>query len=482
MATPANPTSTPVWSAQQQTVLAATDSRVHVIALAGTGKTETLLGFARQRPRARWRYLTFGRAMADAVQSRLPSNVRAGTFHALAHARFGAPLGAKLYQRFSADATRRAVGWATFPGWEAGVAALREWRSAFLASADPLPALGQLPPLAWQWLVARPDLLSAIGGPDGFIVAAERFWEATLDPRQGEIDAPGEVPVKRMALAGMDWGADGLLIDEAQDLTPCLAQALAEQKAVAVFAGDPAQALYGWRGAGCAWPPVKESTFPLTGSWRFGAEVAALANERLKHLGRSERLAGLRSDSSVSDGPTWQSGTTWIARTQAGAVAGALAALAADQHPGWVGRGTLHRLEALVDLAAGRTARDPWLAGLRDLDAVARVARESGDLEWRTAARLVAKTPGTRLEEALRALGSNGGTVSVATIHQSKGQTFARAALAPDLRWNASEEEEQRVNYVALTRSPHLVLDPATREACLTPGFEVPDRGWDDGF
>lgn len=478
------------FSPQQEAVLDAVAPRLEVVALAGTGKTTVLMEYARRRPRARWRYLTFSRALADEAKALFPSNVRAGTFHALAHPRFGAPLGAKLNQRFDAQAVRRLVGWEDFPGWETAVAALREWRAGFLSSPDPLPSLSQLPPQAWAWLVARPGLLEAIDGSKGFMVAAERLWEATIDPRVGSIDAPGDTSVKLMALAGMDFGADGLLVDEAQDMTACIAHALGAQRAPALLVGDPSQNLYAWRGAGTAWSP--SGAMALTGSFRFGEEVAGLANAQLARLGRVERLQGLREESGIvaAQGEALSPGTTCLARTQAGAMQWALKAKAQGMPVRWVGKGTLRRLASLVDMAQGRPSRDPWLSGLDSIDAVAQVAQESGAKEWRAAARLVMKEDASRLQHVLGELSQGEGAkdgIWVATVHQAKGKTFARVRLSDDLRFADPSEEEMRVCYVALTRSAHLEASPTLLEsACgkdVSPPIPSPSlQEVDDGF
>ena len=473
------------WSAEQSSVIESDLGRLDVVALAGTGKTSVLMAYAQRRQRARWRYLTFSRALADQARDTFPVNVRASTFHALAHPRFGAPLGSKLNQRFSADAVRRLVGWPQFPGWESAVAALQQWREGFLASAAPLPALSQLPAQAWSWLVARPGLLEAIDGSAGFMRAAEKLWEATIDPRATSIDAPGDVSVKLMALAGAEVGADGLLIDEAQDMTPCLAGLLALQKVPTVVVGDPSQNLYAWRSAAQGWVPGPDA-LGLTGSWRFGDPVAQLANARLAVLGRPERLTGMKSSSSVRvDEGVLSSGTTCLARTQAGAMECALRAHAQGLSPRWVGKGTLRRLASLVDLALGRASQDPWLAGLASVDEVSKVARSAGALEWRAAAKLVSSQDPKGLEQMIHALQSpTPGDVAVATVHQAKGRTFDKVRLAKDFRWADPTEEETRVAYVALTRSAHLEL-PEVGVGWMSASSSSPStaiESLDDGF
>lgn len=476
------------WTAEQEAILANPHPRLDVVALAGTGKTAVLGEYARRRAHGKWRYLTFNRALANQAPEMLPSNTRVSTFHGLAYPRFGAPLDKKLGRRFDPQAVRRAVGWSEFPGWEVAVAALREWRKAFLASSSALPSVSQLPTQSWAWLNAHPGVLTAIGGAQGLQEAIDTFWQATIDARQVGVDAPMDVSVKLMALGQAPWWADGLLIDEAQDMTPCLAAAMELQKIPVLAVGDPSQTLYAWRRAGTAWPSA-EHRLALTGSFRFGEQVAEVANAMLEKLGQAEHLRGLHPNSSlgVTDAPL-QPGTTWVARTQAGAWQGVIAALEAGLKPGWVGKGTLGRLQATLDLALGRPVRDPWLAGVHSVEALKEVAESTGALEWKAAANLVLKRGASAVEQALVALSDpSQANVHITTVHQAKGQTFARVRLGEDLRWDSQDPEEWRVNYVALSRSAVLEFSTAGWNAFAINRQAAAPRSahtWDgdDGF
>lgn len=479
------------WTAQQQALLERPEDRLDVVALAGTGKTTVLLEYARRRPHAQWRYLTFNRSLADALAPQVPAQVQVRTFHSLAFARFGADLGNKVNRRFDPERVRRLVGWSAFPGWENAVATLREWRKGFLASADELPALGHLPPSAWSWLAGRSAVLDAIGGTAGFLRAAEQFWAATVDPRQEAIDAPLDVAVKRMVMAEAIWAKHGLLIDEAQDLTPCLLAGLAQQPVAKVIVGDPYQQLYAWRMARQAWPDLQHPPQGLTQAFRFGPEIAALANRALATLGSPWQIEGVGPNPvpAFAVAPVdWSASPTWLARTQAGALEGALAALAAGQAPRWLGKASLARIGAVLDVAQGRSTSHPWVKGLASLDELEELAVRSGALEWQSAVRLVQRQGADTLERGLEALRATPpGTVHVGTVHQAKGQTFDWVHLAPDLRWESNDAQERAIHYVALTRSPKLGLDPAAEQRFerwlgATSTAAVPPLQMDDGF
>lgn len=472
------------WDSQSHEIFKTSSYPLNIVALAGTGKTELLMEFARCHDRMKWRYLAFNKSLLESMNSKFPPNVRGKTFHAIAYARFAEPFKKKLHINFNLQAVRRLVGWSEFEGWEIAVTALRQWRKEFMASASELPALGQLPLEYWKWIHSHPHILNEIGGPDGFVRAAEKLWSGTIDPRQETINTPLDAPLKLMCLADFKWGTHGVLVDESQDLSACLIYALQKQKIPVVMVGDPSQNLYEWRVGKGNWNP--ENRFNLTGSWRFGSEVADKANHFLKALGRTEFLEGKKENSSFkASGIVWKENLTWISRTQAGAMEGAISALKAGYRPSWVGQGTLDRISALMDLSQHRSSLNPWLSGLKSLDEVQKMAEESGSLEWKSSLKLLRSMSTEKLKEVLSVLNQpNRGNVQVTTVHQAKGKTFEETYLHTDLKWDSNLSEEMRINYVGLTRSAHVQIEQESLEKFTpTSKIEVENGNLsDDGF
>ncbi|KAJ6256250.1 hypothetical protein Dda_9085 [Drechslerella dactyloides] len=93
-----------------------------------------------------------------------------------------------------------------------------------------------------------------------------------------------------------------VMFDEAQDANPCMANIILRQREAAaiIIIGDPYQMIYGFRGARneCfdddKLPP--DRTFHLTNSFRFGQDVADVANLILGTIGERKLLRGIRSD------------------------------------------------------------------------------------------------------------------------------------------------------------------------------------------
>lgn len=447
-----------VWTKEQSSIISQPLGKMNIVALAGTGKTSVLMEYARQKSRIKWKYVTYNKSMSEAAQSLFPMNVKGSTFHALAYSRFGPALASKMNRRFSPEDTRVLVGWDKFEGWEMAVAALREWRKGYMASPADFPSIAQLPKQAWSWLNAFPNVLGAIDGTEGFIRAAEVFWQATINPRAEMIDAPMDVMIKLMTLMKGNWGSAGLLVDESQDLSANIIEAISEQEIPVMMVGDPAQDLYEWKGGYKKWPVLEFPVHTMQRSLRFGPEVAELANGVLAQLDRKERLEGANAHSGLAPF-AWKKGATWIARTQAGALEGAMDAIKHGYKPVWVGKGTLARIQSLLDVYQGRRVNEPWLAGLKSIKDVERVAAETGAQEWKSGLNLLRKFKAEELERVIDLLASEGeNTVSVTTVHQAKGQTFDHVLLGKDMKWEDASHEEKRIQYVALTRSPYLSL------------------------
>ena len=62
---------------------------VKLVAFAGTGKTTTLVGYAKARPQCRLLYLCYNKSVEIAAKQKFPPNVTCKTAHGLAYASIG---------------------------------------------------------------------------------------------------------------------------------------------------------------------------------------------------------------------------------------------------------------------------------------------------------------------------------------------------------------------------------------------------------
>ena len=75
---------------------------------------------------------------------------------------------------------------------------------------------------------------------------------------------------------------DALLVDEAQDMNPCMLDVVRRQIQPKIFVGDPHQQIYAFRGSVNVLDLLEAShTYALTQSFRFGEPIAFAAQSIL---------------------------------------------------------------------------------------------------------------------------------------------------------------------------------------------------------
>ncbi len=126
---------------------------------------------------------------------------------------------------------------------------------------------------------------------------SQRLWDAfeTLS-----IPIPHDVYFKIWALGNPQLPATYRLIDEAQDSNPALFGVLFAQKdGLNIWAGDPYQSIYSWRGAQNAIELAANRSDAissrLTQSFRFGEETAEMASRLLRCVGETHAVHGTGS-------------------------------------------------------------------------------------------------------------------------------------------------------------------------------------------
>ena len=467
---------------------------LRLTALAGTGKTHTLVAYARARPKTTWLYLAFNKALATEASARFGRNVHARTFHGLAFARFASPCADKLNVPWSADVVARLLrGPSSVDWWPAYARVLELVLERFVASADPTPLVQHVPAAEWWLLMQRPGAQAAVDLAKA-VDDASRLWRAMIDPTVLDLPFFHDAGPKLMQLSGMKAPAGGLLIDEAQDLSPAMAAWVRQQDVQRVRAGDPYQRIYGWRQGGEGpWAFAGECEAVLTGSHRFGPAVAERANAVLAACGASHRLVGLGPSTEVTREPL--DGTYHaVSRTRAGGLEHLIQAQGRGLTIAPPSREVALHAQAVLALRRGEPvpADAVGLQGWRSWDDYTTAVRSADaveDVAW--------------VDWAERAPSSFEGVttdpqVTSQTVHASKGQSLPRVALVDDFRWpldrrpisaqgSPPDPEERRLLYVALTRAQHVLSVPEAMDLALLKPAAAPPQApslalEDDGF
>jgi hypothetical protein len=291
---------------QQQAVVDAVATAKPIVvvnAFAGTGKTSTLEFVARDlsKKKVKIHYLVFNSRNAHEAKTRMPGNVRATTAHGLAyhspHPDTGEPM--MTFFRGPTPSIYPQVKQFLNTDNHRDIACVNETISNFCHSAD-----------SRITEVHLPAPIRARGKNEEMEQYVEAAWEVFLRLRQNAGQPVGhDIYLKLASLAPPVLPVDVVMIDESQDLNPCMLSIVENQirhKKQVIFVGDTYQHIYSFTGAIDAMKYIQEKyqgvvRLPLTASYRFGPEIAEAANCFLAASGCRETLSGLGAPGTVSD-------------------------------------------------------------------------------------------------------------------------------------------------------------------------------------
>jgi hypothetical protein len=451
---------------EQQAIVDAyrTCERLVIEAGAGSGKTSTLKMCAAATPGRCGVYLAYNRAIADDAKRSFPPSVTCATAHSFAYRAVGASFRDRLNgPRMPARETARILGIAgptrinpervLAPDQVARIA--METVGRFCHSADAQVGRRHVP--------AKPGLddpasMAALAA--AVLPYAERAW-ADVTRRDGQLKFTHDVYLKLWQLSGPRLPADFVLLDEAQDANPVVADIVRRQAAQQVLVGDRSQAIYGWRGAVDAMATFEGRRLALSQSFRFGQAVADEANKFLELLAAPLRLRGHeRIASSVGE---LERPAAVLCRTNAEAVAKVMSAFEAGRRPALVGGGNDIRAlaEAAVTLKAGLGTAHPELFIFRTWSELQEyVEHDEAGADLKVFVGLVdAYGPEVVMDTIDRLVDERRADVVVSTAHKAKGREWDTVRIADDFREpKESNAPELMLAYVAVTRAK-LALD-----------------------
>ncbi len=481
----------PRLTAEQQAVVEHTGD-LKVEAVAGAGKTTTLIAYARHRPKARILYLAFNRAVRLHAQqkfaeARLP-HVRIETAHSLA---------------FASVSRSRKLEVHT-PGWKA--ADLFKALELDRRIADRRTGIALCQHVLLRTAHFCNSTLAKLEEADYSATLPDKAAREFARHHQRTIDELTRRFMQRMYEGSLPVTHDfylklfhyqqprlpyaHVLLDEGQDASPVMLDLFSRQAGEKVIVGDSHQQIYGWRGAVNSLAAMPWPMRPLSQSFRFPPSIAALALEvlRLKrHLGQP-RLPALQGCGS-GKGPLRSFAI--LARTNMGLIEAAIEQL--DDRPRLYFEGNLNAylyaaggqasLYDVLFLYAGqpRKARHELVRGFQDFADLEQYASDIADADLRLMCRIVKKykTDLFRLLEELRALQTErpeDADLLLLTVHRAKGLEYDSVSLADDFLTPAlffrtlndlgadvagpTLNEELNILYVAITRARRRVELP----------------------
>jgi hypothetical protein len=442
-----------------------------LVAGAGTGKTSALIlmGAATDRQGL---YVAFNRAIADDARRRFGKNVKCSTAHRLAYRAVGRPYQERVREkkRIPAKEVARMLG--ITRDLPINSHRIRAGHQARLV-------MGMIRRFCYtadrQVMARHMEQVNGLDTPAQEYLArvllpyAERAWEDICSP-DGMLRFEHDHYLKMWAMTKPVLQADFVMLDEAQDTNPVLEEVYLAQDAQRVCVGDPAQQIYGWRGARDVMSGFPAEHLQLTQSFRFGPQIAGVANRWLRHAESDMRLTG-RGTGTCRVGRVAHPDAV-LCRGNADAMQEILAYLDLGVPVALTGGGDeLYRIAtAAHELKSGKRTGHPELFLFRTWGEVQDYAEhDKSGQDLKAIVKMVDKYGPDRIIQAVDQLSTEtDAKVTVSTAHKAKGREWAGIRIGkgftpPPLdhagRQLSLHPAEARLIYVAVSRARH-DLDP----------------------
>ena len=475
---------------EQSAILHAKHRVIRVNARAGTGKTTTLNMLARKKSDQKMVYLVFNRRAKEAADAVFPDNVKTYTLHAMAFRHEG-----------------------------------RKWKDA-IGNFSPSDLLFAFPSDAQVLASLTHSFLTY------FLNSPYNRLEDAVDPFYGYLTegqaARFKHDVKRIVLAARDiavaWNRkekpcphdfylklfhkseafhrtlnqyDTVLVDEGQDLSPIMLDALEKCRKRIVVVGDTHQQIYSFRYATDAMRKLRcDAEFDLTRSFRFGKTIADLAGMFIReakddqnfHIrGNPEKRSRVRTYGYLGD--VAKPGTAILSRTNVALFSNAMR-LKEQGRQFCFERDIQPVLWRALDVFRlfdedKERIKDSFIASFEDMAALKKYAEEMEDFPLQGICQIVQKYahafPGAVFEMAELCVNktSNENAVVLSTIHSAKGHQYetvrmdpdTAAAFDPDL-FHKIRDDEINLAYVGFTRAIKNLYLPDDFLTLLTPRWQ----------
>lgn len=265
---------------QEQTNILSQEGNIKINAVAGSGKTTTILQFAKSKPStSEILYLAFNKSVKLDAKRKMDAlglkNVKVETAHSLAFkhivVRSGYkinPFGYKIHELVDLLSIK-----SSGEKHEEFVLSNHIQRCfTYFCNSDKT----SFDELNYLDIVSDKKAKAIVRQKKVYIQQkAQELFDKML---HGEIEVTHDWYLKQFQLSQPKLTADYVLFDEGQDASAAMLDVFLRQKAVKVIVGDTHQQIYGWRFAINAMDKVAFTNHFLTNSFRFNQEVADLAN------------------------------------------------------------------------------------------------------------------------------------------------------------------------------------------------------------
>ncbi len=257
---------------------------IKINAVAGSGKTTTVIEYAKARPKtSKILYLAFNKSVKLEASKKFTDkgldNVKVETAHSLAY----------KHIVFKNNYKVRAHGYKTHEIAELlGLEGNGEKHAEYIVANHISKFISyfcnsekrKVQELNYLEIISDPKAKAFVSNFYGYIEKQTRMLLSKMD--KGEIEVTHDFYLKKFQLSNPKLNYNYILFDEGQDASAAMLDVFFRQKATKVVVGDTHQQIYGWRFAINSLEKADFKTFNLSTSFRFSQDIANLAVEVLK--------------------------------------------------------------------------------------------------------------------------------------------------------------------------------------------------------
>ncbi len=264
---------------KEQVAIINSTGNIKINAVAGSGKTTTVIEYARTRPKSSSiLYIAFNKSVKlEAVKKFAEKgldNVTVETAHSLAHRYI--VRGSIYTVRKQAYKTNEIV---ELLGLQGGKEKHTEYVIAnhinkfitYFCNSDK----SKTEELNYLDIVSDEKARAFVKTFYDYIKAQTRLLLKKMN--DGKIEIIHDFYLKKFQLSGQQLNYDYILFDEGQDASAAMLDIFLKQRATKVIVGDTHQQIYGWRFAVNSLEKVGFTTYHLSTSFRFAQDIAGLA-------------------------------------------------------------------------------------------------------------------------------------------------------------------------------------------------------------
>ena len=470
---------------------------IKINAVAGSGKTTTIIEYARTRPpQSKILYLAFNKSVKQEAQKKFIdkgiNNVKVHTAHSLA---FGRMVMGTIYEN--------KVKKTEYRSYE--IAEILELRGNGEKHAEYIVAnhvqkflayfcnsnKKNIQELNYLDIVADSKAKTFVRNFYEYIETATKLLYDKMD--KAEIEITHDFYLKKFQLSNPKLRFDYILFDEGQDASPAMLDIFLKQDATKVIVGDAHQQIYAWRFAVNSLEQAEFKSYNLSTSFRFSQDIANLAIEILKW---KNNIADFKPIPIIGKGTTKETVTQAVlARTNLGLLQKAIRYVTEKNKVKQIYfEGNINSytyaddgasLYDVLHLYNNKNAfiKDKLIRQMNDLKELEDYIEKTEDVQLGIMVDIV-KEFGNEIPEKIKALKDRhvpndereNAEIIFSTVHRSKGMEYDAIDLVDDF---ITEErlidelekeghnigklnEEINLLYVAVTRTKNIIHIPST--------------------